>query len=169
MKKKLEKYLNKVASNVDPSCSHPTVYYDGDYYYYTDGARVVRSNERATDKTIETYPVNWRRLFCFDGTDYEKFDLPTLNDVRAGIKNCSPNWKVAVRFEDCGPLLNAKYLKDSMYALNARMMYVDHSQGWRSPVFLFENDDLQTENVMCLLPINPGSYGSSWVGYKSIA
>ncbi|MCR5453168.1 MAG: hypothetical protein K6F00_11130 [Lachnospiraceae bacterium] len=149
MKKKLINYIkDKVYSSDVPFMT------DGEYYYYTDGCKLFRTKEKLVDR--EPTISDKIKSFFDDMNDAIRFELPSYEEINSNIKAlCGRKLKgVSVKFTKDTPMINARWLKDSMKAMNAKGMYYSPSKGKRSPVVLFEEDDLQSENILLILPIN---------------
>lgn len=143
MKKKLENYiLKKVMGGSVP------IMFDGTYYYYNDGYKVIRSRQKiGTINAVE----NDKAKTMFEEMDGHIVNLPTAKEIDDGIKSCNSKERIGVRISKDSPLVNARWLKDAVKALNAKVMYVSEKRN--NPVRLFEDDDLQSDHCLAILPI----------------
>ena len=159
MKKKLTTFITtKVCGGKMPMVT------DGEYYYYNDGHKLFRTKEKLL-------PIPAEKSFAitswFKDIDATRYDLPDAEEINDNIKElCGRKLdNVGVKFSEETPILNARWVRDAMKALNTKGMYYIPQKGKISPVYMFENDDLQSENILMILPIN----NHQNVGYKIYA
>lgn len=162
MKKKLENYiLNKVIGGAMPVLS------DGQTYYYNDGHKIVRSPEYVgTLKPTQNDKVKAIKENFFGDIDTHMVELPPVKEIEEHIRACKTRDRIGVRISADSPFINARWLKDAMKALSAKVMYVSNQCSPRvSPVWLFEDDNLQSENCVMILPIGTWS-SENETGYR---
>lgn len=170
MKKKLVKFIeNKIAVPYEDKSGsqHPVLYQIGSDYYYTDGTRVLRSDENIMPNleavTKGIILQTFRELFESDASLVE---LPTIKEIKENIKNLVGTKRTRVIFKPevneprSISYVNARWLVEAMEVLNAQVMYVT-----RFYVLLFENDNLQSSNAICMLGIRPLLMTDEKTGY----
>ncbi len=151
MKKKLENYiLKKVIGGVQP------VITDGEYIFYNDTHKVLQCKEQVgTLIPKQSDSAASIRNNFFENIDARMVELPSIKEIERGIRSCETRERVGVRITKDSPLVNARWLRDAMQALSAKVMYVNNQCSTRiAPIWLFENDDLQSEHILMMLPIN---------------
>lgn len=170
MKKKLIKYAIDLACSVDLEHSGFAgifQYADHGRFFVTDGCRILETKtlidglslngeSRMTANIIKHMDaVNEPEL------DYQLYDLPTVEEIKEGIRGVCGRKLDRVVWSDGTITINARWLYKAMEALNAKTAYVSNTRPKNMPIFLCENDDPQSINRVLILPI----YNRDKVGY----
>lgn len=149
MKKKLEKHAIDIATSKGSGHIQGVYQFIRDRdYYFTDGHRVLQTDTKVdeiegnahADKLLMTIENAFKSVYSLD---YILHDLPTVAELKAGIKTTGSRNRVA--WSDGKVTINARYLVKAMEALNAKKCYVC-KDGNSFPILLVENDDLQSPN-----------------------
>lgn len=163
---KMEKHAIDVATDYKEGAYQ---YTDGNYYYVTDGHRVIQlpaQVDRLRVNAHDTTMINGIKKFI-DTTfsreyDYTIHELPTLAELRDGVRKTVGRRLNRVVWSDGVITFNARYLIKAMDALNAKVCYITKTDT-RMPIQLFKNDDLQSETIELILPIyNAGERKGFW-------
>lgn len=93
--------------------------------------------------------------------DYQLYDLPTVEEIKEGIRGVCGRKLDTVVWSDGTITINARWLYKAMEALNAKTAYVSNTRPKNMPIFLCENDDPQSINRVLIMPI----YNRDKVGY----
>lgn len=107
------------------------------------------SEDKYIPKKIHEY-MEWSVEPAFD---YRLYELPTVEELRKGIRNLIGKKRTRVVWSDGNITLNARTLMKAMENLNATVAYVSNEPRHR-PIFLMENDDLQSFNREIILPFH---------------
>ena len=165
MKKKFLKHAIELAKSLSTSVRgrKPAVYTYDDRLFVLDDHRVleiesgVEGLEMAEDEGLGSICK-----YNFDVTesreyDYQAFQLPTLKEIKDGIREAVGRKRTAVAYTpDLEWAVNARYLAKAMEALNATTVYVSARKPATSPLVLFMDDDLQSTTKELILPIRIG-------------
>ena len=161
MTKKLIKHI------VDVAIENPRFMYqykDELRYFVTDGHRVVRYNEEL--KTNPQLTVNAHdNLIRNVGEHLRKadnctaYELPDKETIKAGINEVAGRaYSVKVAWGNDKFIINARYLLKAMEALNAKICYISEHNPGGTGIFLYENDDLQSDVYEMILPVIRSKY-----------
>lgn len=167
MKKKLVNHAIEIVTNPNGYKSLPYQYPNGGGgVYVTDAHRILELKEpfdgidiNMRDKKLvqmfERHMHNMTKI----GNDYQRYELPTPEYFKQGIRDLVGLKRDAVVWSDGYLTFNARYLYKALEALNAKYCYVGNNYT-RDCIYLFENDDLQSWNREAILPIvNNGRTG----------
>lgn len=170
MKKKLIKYAIDLACSVDLEHSGFAgifQYADHGRFFVTDGCRILE-----TETLIDGLSLNGESRMTANiikhmdavnepELDYQLYDLPTVEEIKEGIRGVCGRKLDRVVWSDGTITINARWLYKAMEALNAKTAYVSNTRPKNMPIFLCENDDPQSINRVLILPI----YNRDKVGY----
>lgn len=175
MKKKLEKYALDCAALVDEFTLKRLggifQYKGDDGYYTTDTHRVMRSDEPLSGLTVKepgekNLGKSFDRMFAATGSadlNYELYKLPTVDEMKAGIRDLVGRKLDRVAWSDGYITMNARWLYKAMEALNANHCYVSRTKPRTQPIFLYEDDNPWSINAACILPISNNGNVGFWV------
>lgn len=161
MKKKLIDYAIEVATSIPKEKSilmPPRQYMKDLRYFVTDSTRIVETERDIPALSIDLGGVGAScvRLMneCVSkDLDYYIHELPTMEEIKQGAEKLYEGEYNSVVWSDGYIKLNPRYLYKTMYALNAKVCYVSRTKPRTSPIFFFEDDDLQSMNRAMVLPI----------------
>lgn len=170
MKKKLIKYAIDLACSVDLEHSGFAgifQYADHGRFFVTDGYKILE-----TETLIDGLSLNGESRMTANiikhmdavnepELDYQLYDLPTVEEIKEGIRGVCGRKLDRVVWSDGTITINARWLYKAMEALNAKTAYVSNTRPKNMPIFLCENDDPQSINRVLILPI----YNRDKVGY----
>lgn len=170
MKKKLIKYAIDLACSVDLEHSGFAgifQYADHGRFFVTDGYRILE-----TETLIDGLSLNGESRMTANmikhmdavnepELDYHLYDLPTVKEIKEGIRGVCGRKLDRVVWSDGTITINARWLYKAMEALNAKTAYVSNTRPKNMPIFLCENDDPQSINRMLIMPM----YNRDKVGY----
>lgn len=160
MKKKLISFIRqKVCGGKTP------VLYDGEYYYYNNGAMIMRTKEKLLESEPLTNSLSRNFFKSLEEFEDKRFEFPDISEIINGIKSCNVKSHeiVGVKFTEDSPIINARWLKDAIKATNAKGMYYFPQKGKFSPVLLYEEDNCMSDNTLLILPINSNTES---LGYR---
>ena len=151
--------LEKCISDILESANGMIVKRD-DYYYLTNGAVLMRLGELPPAYKDEIVPKsdnggleNIVNMFLFSGKyDYLSTEIST-KEIRENIKNLVGRKRDTVCCK-IGNLnaVNARYLAEAAEVFNCTLAYGTTSDN-RAPIALFENDDMQSDNIIMIWPV----------------
>ena len=158
MTKKIISHIKEVATG---SKDYVYQYTDGEMFYVTDGSRAIRYKERvesdpelninAHDQSITGLLKS--RIHLAEGTILCK--LPTKEEIKAGITEIAGrSYSVVVAYGEGRFTVNARYLLKAMDALNATVCYIHEYNAHMKCIYLYKDDDLQSDIVELIMPIN---------------
>ena len=170
MKKKLIKYAIDLACSVDlehGGFAGIFQYADHGRFFVTDGCRILE-----TETLIDGLSLNGESRMTANmikhmdvvnepELDYQLHDLPTVEEIKDGIRGVCGRKLDRVVWSDGTITINARWLYKAMEALHATKAYVSSTRPKNTPIFLCENDDPQSINRVLILPI----YNRDKVGY----
>lgn len=161
MKKELIDYAIEVATSIPEEKSilmPPRQYMKDMRYFVTDSTRIVETERDIPALSIDLGGVGdscvrFMNACVNKDLDYYIHELPTVEEIKQGIRETVGRKFDPVIWSDGYIKLNARYLYKTMYALNAKVCYVSRTKPRISPIFFFEDDDLQSMNRAMVLPI----------------
>lgn len=159
MKKKVISHLADIAIE-NPKYMYQ--YTDGEYFYVTDGHRAIRYKEELITNPKITLNAHAnsiigviKELFKYMESDGIMYELPNIEEIKEGItKVAGRAYSTKVAWGNEKFIVNARYLVKSMNALNAKVCYICEHNTHHNGIFLFENDDLQSDTCEIILPIS---------------
>ena len=164
MTKKLIKHIIDVATD-NPRFMYQ--YKDELRYFVTDGHRVVRYSKEL--KTNPQLTVNAHDSLIGNVGERLKqadrcavYELPDKETIKAGINEVAGRaYSVKVARGNDKFIVNARYLLKAMEALNAKICYIDERNPGGTGIFLYENDDLQSDVYEMILPVRFKYHGKT--------
>lgn len=178
MRKKLIAYAKDIARSCTREMVVSQYTYTDPYtnltkYYVTDGMRVFESREMLPDipvnahaKTMTNTIVKFMSKLDDYQLRYKQYDLPSVEELRQGITDLVGRHKDTVVWSKAPEdvCVNCRWLIKAMENLKATVAYVATENSVKEPIFLCEEDDIEAENKVMILPINaPGKEGF-WIG-----
>lgn len=153
MLKKLEKHVNDIAKAQGNPVCHPS----GDGTFYAWNYMIFRAEHEIPG--LEAEPMQddtYKRLAQLVSPDagYELFELPTPEELKAGVRNLVGQKRILVAWECDEFAINARWLANAMLALNAKVCYRPVGDyATHRPVLLFEGDDMGASNVEGIMQV----------------
>lgn len=170
MKKKLIKYAVDLANSIDlehGGFAGVFQYTEDGRFFVTDSFRVLETETLIDDLVLkDDSKMTATMIKYIDAVnepelDYQLYDLPTVEEIKEGIRGVCGRKLDRVCWSDGTITMNARWLYKAMEALNAKKAYVSNTRPKNSPILLCENDDPQSINRVLILPI----YNRDKVGY----
>ena len=170
MKKKLIKYAIDLACSVDlehGGFAGIFQYTEDGRFFVTDGCRILETETLIDDLALKDdskMTANMKKYIDAVNElelDYQLYDLPTVEEIKEGIRGVCGRKLDTVVWSDGTITINARWLYKAMEALHATKAYVSAAKPKNMPIFLCENDDPQSINRVLIMPI----YNRDKVGY----
>lgn len=142
-------------------------------YFVTDGARIVEMESELplvpvdTESDISDKCIRFINEVVSKDQDYYIHELPTVEEIKKGIRETVGRKLDWVAWSDGYITLNARWLYKTMYALNAKVCYVSKTNPRKAGIFFLENDDPQSMNRAMVLPVfNKHERTGFWTNYS---
>ena len=161
MKKKLINHAKEIRCE-----KFPELITDGEANFAVDLHRILRLETLPEELPFKLTDVSscLRYMNIMNERDYVIYELPEKTEIKDAIRNLVGRKFDRVVWINKNFGVNARYLYKAMEALNATVCYIDKMNPRRRPIFLFENDNLQSFNMEIVLPVLT-SAGNNKVGY----
>lgn len=170
MKKKLIKYAVDLACSIDVEnggFAGIFQYTEDGRFFVTDGCRILETEIRIDDLVLKDDSKMTAHMKQYIDAvnelelDYQLYDLPTVEEIKEGIRGVCGRKLDNVVWSDGKITINARWLYKAMEALNAKTAYVSAARPRYAPILLCENDDPLSINRVLIMSI----YNRDKVGY----
>lgn len=179
MKKKLINYAIDIMTSIPEEKSFlmpPRQYMKDLRYFVTDSMRIIELETDLplipvdTESDIANKCIQFMNNVVSKDLDYYIHELPTVEEIKQGIRETVGRKFDWVAWSDGYITLNARYLYKTMYALNAKVCYVSQTKPRTSAIFFCENDNPQSMNRAIVLPVyNRHERKGFWTSGRVIA
>ena len=141
---------------------------DEKYIYIHDAHRIIRFGIEHKElfeglEQDDCLYVCKKNFEFLEKSDYLRYELPTVKDIKANIKELVGNSRTApVAYSGSGMTgINARYLAKVTENLNCRSVYVSH--GNYAPYVFFLEDNCMECVAEMILPVNSAGKTGFWV------